>query len=285
MIKFRTKTSSFTLNLILLFFLCLFFSPYIAFAGNITPTAYAWSSELGWVNFSPDTGNVSVSDSAITGYAWSAQSGWINFTPSQGGVRNNGGVLSGYAWGEGAGWVNFSGVIINTSTGVFSGQATGDVVGTLNFSCSQCHVATTWRPSSSHSGSSGYISLLDFSPNTGTSSSRYSWPSRDVIASDNGDTAYADSGINNFETSDSNSSFVGQQSNQRSFSTTISKKMNLTKFLKFTHIFGYPTMSVIGSILALVLLGWLISSIVRRGRFQNFDLTEQIRRDILEGRM
>lgn len=126
-------------------------------------TAYAWSSKLGWVNFAPDTGGVSVTDSAITGYAWSSQSGWINLSPNQSGIKNNGrGVLSGSAWGAGTGWIDFSGVSINPSTGLFSGQAVGEVIGTLTFDCDQCHVVTTWRPLSS--GGGGFVILPPTTP-------------------------------------------------------------------------------------------------------------------------
>ncbi len=155
MTKFSLKLASSFLLLFLLSF------PVLTFATNINSTAYAWSSKLGWVNFSPDTGNVTVTDTALTGYTWSKEAGWLNLAPDQSGIKNDKGTLSGSAWGQNMGWVNFSGVSINTSTGVFSGQAIGDIVGTLNFSCDQCHVVTTWRPyvaPISSGGGGGYIS-------------------------------------------------------------------------------------------------------------------------------
>src|SRR3989344_1987701 len=118
---------------------------------------YAWSNQIGWINFAPtdDTSSyvgATITDSAITGYAWSENLGWINLNPTQGGVLNSSsGTLSGSAWGENTGWIDFSGVTINSS-GEFTGTATGDVVGTLNFNCSNCTVTTDWRPTSTSSG-------------------------------------------------------------------------------------------------------------------------------------
>jgi len=115
------------------------------FAANITGVyKYAWSNNVGYINFE----NLTVGDSTLSGYAWSTNKGWIKFDPTNGGVSNNGqGVLSGYAWGEQLGWINFSGVSINTSTGKFSGTATSDPIGTLTFDCpTYCDVRTDWRP-------------------------------------------------------------------------------------------------------------------------------------------
>lgn len=120
-----------------------------AFAENIdSVNKYAWSDEIGWINFGCTNCGVSVSDSAITGYAWSENYGWINLNPTTSGISNTtGGNLSGYAWGENIGWINFENVSIDTSTGQFSGTATGDIVGTINFSCTStgCPVTTDWR--------------------------------------------------------------------------------------------------------------------------------------------
>jgi hypothetical protein len=157
--------SKFFLKLASLFLLFFLFLPTLVLASSISSPAYAWSSKLGWVNFSPDHGGVSVTSSSLTGYAWSTQSGWINLAPTQSGVKNDGqGVLSGSAWGAQIGWIDFAGVTINPVTGVFSGQATGDIVGTLNFSCDKCQVITAWRANSNSptsgangGGSSGYL--------------------------------------------------------------------------------------------------------------------------------
>jgi len=147
-----------------LFFTFLFsilFPSTFVFAANITGSyKYAWSNNVGYINFE----NLTVGDSTLSGYAWSTNKGWIKFDPTNGGVSNNGqGVLSGYAWGEQLGWINFSGVSINTSTGKFSGTATSDLIGTLTFDCpTYCDVRTDWRPVAStptptSGGGGGYI--------------------------------------------------------------------------------------------------------------------------------
>ena len=82
---------------------------------------YAWSENIGWINFGVSGGNVHITDSAITGYGWSPNYGWINLNPPTSGVKNDSyGDLSGYAWGENLGWIDFNGVSIN-SGGEFSG--------------------------------------------------------------------------------------------------------------------------------------------------------------------
>ena len=78
--------------------------------GTIDSTdKYAWSENLGWINFGTTEGNVQVTDSGLSGYAWVENAGWINLNPSNGGVDNDvNGNLSGYAWGENTGWINFN---------------------------------------------------------------------------------------------------------------------------------------------------------------------------------
>ena len=132
----------------------------IIFLGLLAPvffvsastSGYAWSNNIGWINFGCDHCNFTVSSTAVTGYAWSDNYGWINFGPATYiSVTNNGsGVLSGSAWGENTGWINFSGVTINSS-GEFNGTASGGVVGTIAFTnCgTSCGVTTDWRPSGS----------------------------------------------------------------------------------------------------------------------------------------
>ena len=115
----------------------------IATGGN---AGFAWSNNLGWVNFGIANGNIHITDSGIIGYAWNANDGWINMKPTNGGVTvAANGVLSGYGWGSGLGWINFSGVSINSS-GKFVGQATGSILGTLTFDCTNCDVRTDFRP-------------------------------------------------------------------------------------------------------------------------------------------
>jgi len=131
--------------------------------GTIDATLkYAWSDQMGWLNFGTSGGSVQITDTALTGYAWSDNFGWINLAPAGSGVVNDtNGTLSGSAWGENVGYISFAGVIINSS-GKFTGTATGTVAGTVNFDCSNCDVETDWRPAnsrssatSSSSGSSG----------------------------------------------------------------------------------------------------------------------------------
>ena len=107
-------------------------------------SGYAWSNNIGWINFGCDQCNVQVTDSAVTGYAWSENYGWINLNPSTSGVKNTThGVLSGYAWGENLGWINFDGTNI-TCEGKFAGILSGDVVGSVNLACSNCNIQTDW---------------------------------------------------------------------------------------------------------------------------------------------
>ncbi|MCF7906409.1 peptidoglycan-binding protein [Patescibacteria group bacterium] len=114
---------------------------------------YAWSENIGWINFDTTNGNIIIKDDEITGYAWSENLGWINLNPNTSGVQNdNEGNLSGYAWGENTGWINFSEVTIDND-GYFNGYATGDITGRISFNCentdscdsSNFKVRTDWR--------------------------------------------------------------------------------------------------------------------------------------------
>ncbi|MCK5476188.1 MAG: fibronectin type III domain-containing protein [Candidatus Pacebacteria bacterium] len=52
---------------------------------------------------------VVVADGIFSGYAWGENIGWINFAPTGGGVSvNSSGDLYGYAWGENIGWLSFN---------------------------------------------------------------------------------------------------------------------------------------------------------------------------------
>ena len=51
-------------------------------ASNISPTdKYCWSETVGWINFHPTDGGVTVHEDGVASY------------------------LSGYAWGENVGWI------------------------------------------------------------------------------------------------------------------------------------------------------------------------------------
>ena len=147
-------------HLLLVLFLSAFLLGFtgVVFASTTdgTVSGYAWSDQIGWVNFGTTNGNVRVTSSAITGYAWNENTGRIFLNPTESGVANNGqGVLSGSAWAEGTGWIDFSGVSIDSS-GVFSGTATGDNGVNIYFSCgTKCSVTTDWRATGAASTGGG----------------------------------------------------------------------------------------------------------------------------------
>lgn len=121
--------------------------------GNIYATnKWAWGTNIGWVNFRPTHGGVTVYYDHLEGYAWAENIGWIRLGTHTGGspftygntsnidygVNHNGsGTLSGYAWGTNVGWINFSpthgGVTIDMDNGSFDGYAWAENVGWLHF--------------------------------------------------------------------------------------------------------------------------------------------------------
>jgi len=124
-------------------------------AENIDPyqdgRQYAWSENIGWLNFQPRQGpGVHVGSSEVSGFIWSENIGWINLSPkSYGGVVNDGrGNLSGYAWAENAGWINFDpkvpgddtdyGVSIDAE-GNFHGWAWGENIGWIRFDSTRAY--------------------------------------------------------------------------------------------------------------------------------------------------
>jgi len=46
---------------------------------------------------------------AVDKWAWGTNVGWINFAPTHGGVTVYDDHLEGYAWGENIGWIHFRG--------------------------------------------------------------------------------------------------------------------------------------------------------------------------------
>jgi hypothetical protein len=143
--------------------------------GTIDSTLkWAWSENIGWINFGTPGGDVHVLDGRITGYAWSSNLGWINLQPVAAGVTNDGqGHLGGQAWGESTGWIDFTGVTIDTN-GNFGGAAHGTITGQVAFSCgvagscgaSTWDVRTDWRPMSVRGGGGGSTPLpKDNNPN------------------------------------------------------------------------------------------------------------------------
>jgi hypothetical protein len=122
-------------------------------AGNIdSVNKYAWGTNVGWINFNPTNGGVSVCADHLEGYAWGENIGWIRLGTFSGcaahtynntsitnyGVNKNlSGNLSGYAWSTNAGWIKFNptfgGVTINPVTRSFDGYAWAENVGWIHF--------------------------------------------------------------------------------------------------------------------------------------------------------
>ena len=122
-------------------------------AENITdPDQWAWGTNIGWINFNPGDGGVTVYEDHLEGYAWGENVGWIRLGTNSGGgthtylnttAENYGvnrdllGNLSGYAWGTNTGWINFNpadgGVRIDPQSGVFEGFAWGENIGWIHF--------------------------------------------------------------------------------------------------------------------------------------------------------
>ena len=124
-----------------------------AATGNIDlADKYAWGTNVGWINFAPTHGGVTVYSDHLEGYAWGENIGWIRMGSYEGGgahtyandaantygVNNDGnGNLSGYAWGTNVGWINFnpthSQVTIDPANGSFDGYAWGENIGWIHF--------------------------------------------------------------------------------------------------------------------------------------------------------
>jgi len=121
--------------------------------GNIDSTdKWAWGTNIGWINFRPADGGVTVFEDHLEGYAWGENVGWIRLGSYEGGGahtyantsatnygvnRDASGNLSGFAWGTNIGWINFNptdgGVTIDPITGSFEGDAWAENVGWIRF--------------------------------------------------------------------------------------------------------------------------------------------------------
>jgi len=140
-------------------------------AGNIDSTyKWAWGTNVGWINFNPTHGGVTVYSDHLEGYAWAENVGWIRLGTYTGGsphtyantTKDNYGVnrdangnLSGYAWGTNVGWINFhpthGGVTIDPAGGSFDGYAWAENVGWIHFKGTGAiayNVVTEFRPPS-----------------------------------------------------------------------------------------------------------------------------------------
>lgn len=125
-----------------------------AAAANVDPAnKYAWGQNVGWANFAPTNGGVTVhfdgTSGYLTGTVWGENIGWIKLGDNSGGPYNNNspadwgvnldgsGSLSGYAWGENVGWIKFataySQVTIDQTVGRFDGYAWGENIGWIRF--------------------------------------------------------------------------------------------------------------------------------------------------------
>lgn len=134
--------------------------------GTIDPTSrYAWGENVGFIDFGSSSGNVHITDTALSGYAYGENIGFINL---EGVTNDNEGNLSGYAWGGNVGFIDFSNTSIGTD-GVFTGYAYGENIGFITFNTNDNNkVITDWRPKSSRSsglssssrGSSGFRPIL-----------------------------------------------------------------------------------------------------------------------------
>ncbi len=120
---------------------------------NIDSTnKYVWGANVGWINFAPADGGVTIYRDHLEGYAWGENVGWISLGRYTGGGshtylntdQTNYGVnitatnvFTGYAWGANVGWINFNptngGVTIDWATGSLNGDAWGENVGWIRF--------------------------------------------------------------------------------------------------------------------------------------------------------
>ena len=121
--------------------------------GNISNTdKWTWGANVGWINFNPANGGVTVYNDHLEGYAWGENVGWIRLGTHTGGSphtytnadqntygvnRDTGtGALSGHAWSTNAGWINFApanGGVTVSPAGEFSGYAWGANIGWIKF--------------------------------------------------------------------------------------------------------------------------------------------------------
>ncbi len=114
-------------------------------APNIDPAnQFAWSENVGWLNFAPGNNGVEVTPTHLSGFVWGENIGWIKLGVDAGGpyantTANNWGVnrvatgmLFGFGWSENVGWVNFDQVTIDPTSGVFDGYVWAENVGWIH---------------------------------------------------------------------------------------------------------------------------------------------------------
>ncbi len=175
-----------TLVIALLVSLGMVVSARAASGGIVSTQKWAWGTNIGWVNFAPTHGSVTVYDDHLEGYIWAENVGWIRLGTYTGGdahtyandasdtygVNNDGsGNLSGYAWGTNIGWINFnpshSQVTVDPFSGEFNGYAWGENVGWMHFKNSGTYaynVVTSLLPSAGP----GFVVNTDADTDDGT---------------------------------------------------------------------------------------------------------------------
>ncbi|MEK7585041.1 MAG: hypothetical protein AAB455_00795 [Patescibacteria group bacterium] len=119
-------------------------------------SGYAWSSNVGWVNFKGNAVNGAnsnygvemTSDGKLNKYAWSSNIGWINFNPSTN-------LAAGDSWPTGA--TNLHGGELDAAGTSFTGWARACSVFKNDTEANRCKGEL--RPSSDRGGWDGWISL------------------------------------------------------------------------------------------------------------------------------
>jgi hypothetical protein len=135
-IKFQKASK---MNKIILYVILFILPPTLIADSNIdSNNKYTWSNNIGWIDFNPNNGGVTVFPDRLEGYAWSDNIGWLKLSGDNWGVINDGkGNLSGYGWNPNFGWIMFktdhSQVKINLETGEFNGYAWSDLMGWISF--------------------------------------------------------------------------------------------------------------------------------------------------------
>ncbi len=72
-----------------------------------------------------------VTNTSIEGYAWSEKIGWIDFSPVNGGVSvDSNGYLTGHAWSENIGWIKFGGLSAPFPVGISTASQNAQIVST-----------------------------------------------------------------------------------------------------------------------------------------------------------
>ncbi len=153
MMRNKIRTHSWYTALLLGLILSLLAAGVALAAGNISATdKWAWGTNVGWINFNPDNGGVTVYNDHLEGYAWGENVGWIRLGTHTGGSPHTygntsntdygvnrdttSGALSGFAWSTTAGWINFApanGGVTVSDAGEFSGYAWGENIGWIKF--------------------------------------------------------------------------------------------------------------------------------------------------------